>query len=134
MAWARGGDRLAGHRPGRRVIAPVAPDITPVAAVVSPVIAPVIAPVAASAEKAGPLEGRLLTEVAHAGSPLPPSPAMSVTPTGRGAADDQPRERVRDLVIGLGVRPNALHDGERHVRLPDVPPEHLPVDLRVPAA
>jgi len=46
---------------------------------------------------------------------------MSVTPTGVGAADDQLRERVRDLVIGLRIRLNVLRGGERYVRLPDAP-------------
>ncbi len=41
---------------------------------------------------------------------------------------------VLEPAIGLRVRLSVRRDGERHVRLPDVPAERLPVDLRVPGA
>src|SRR5205823_6115054 len=51
---------------------------------------------------------------------------------GEEAADDQLRERVRDLAVGLQVGLNVLLHGERHVRVADAPAQRLPVDLRVP--
>src|SRR5437762_712139 len=50
---------------------------------------------------------------------------------GEEAADDQLRERVRDLAVGLQVGLNVLLHGERHVRVTDAPAQRLPVDLRV---
>ena len=46
-------------------------------------------------------------------------------------ADDQRGERVRNLAAGLQVGLNVLLQRERHLRVPEVLAQRLPVDLRI---
>jgi hypothetical protein len=46
-------------------------------------------------------------------------------------ADDQRGERVRDLAAGRQAGRNLLLQHERHVRVPDVLAQRIPVDLRI---
>jgi hypothetical protein len=46
-------------------------------------------------------------------------------------ADDQLRERVRDLAVRLQVGLDVLLHGERHVGVADALAQCLPVDLRI---
>ena len=59
-------------------------------------------------------------------------PVSSAISGSERAADDQLRERVRYLSIGLQVGLNGVLHRERHVRMPNPLAERIPVDLRVP--
>ena len=52
---------------------------------------------------------------------------------GQRSADNQLRERVGDLAVGLQVGLDVLLHGERHIRVADAMAQRLPVDLGIAA-